>query len=87
MKGLQTFILLYNLVLNNDKLVPLISKMQPLKMKPWEGNAKQWFISVCASISYLFAGDILEILARHDASEFGFDKALCPLSLWRPTRD
>ena len=35
----------------------------------------------------LFAGDILKILARHDASEFGFNKALCPLSLWRPDKD
>lgn len=30
---------------------------------------------------YLFAGDIREVLACHDASEFGFNKAPCPLSL------
>lgn len=42
---------------------------------------KQWIISVCLLYVYLFASDVLEILARHDASEFGFNKALCPLSL------
>lgn len=31
-------------------------------------------------IIYLFTSDILEVLARHDASEFGFNKALRPLS-------
>lgn len=57
--------------------------MQPLKNKPQERNAKQWFIFVCACVLlyiYLFGGDVLEVLARHDASEFGFNKALCPLS-------
>lgn len=38
------------------------------------------FQRVCA-IFYLFAGDVLEVLARHDASQFGFNKALGPLSL------
>lgn len=33
------------------------------------------------SCFYLFAGDVLEVLARHDASEFGFNKALCSFSL------
>lgn len=48
----------------------------------------QWFISVCVLLYiHLFAGDVLEVLARHDASEFGFNKALCPLSLGRPTKD
>lgn len=35
----------------------------------------------------LFGGDVLKVLARHDASEFCFNKALCPLSLWRPAKD
>lgn len=36
---------------------------------------------------YLFGGDILQILAHHNASEFGFNKALCPFPLWRPAKD
>lgn len=46
------------------------------------------FECVCMRcIFYLLAGDVLEVLACHDASEFGFNKALCPLSLWRPAKE
>lgn len=38
-------------------------------------------------VFYLFASDVLEVLACHDASEFGFNKALGPLPLWRPAKD
>lgn len=51
-----------------------------------ERNVEPHYFSVYAFI-YLFAGDVLKVLARHDASEFGFNKALCPLSLWRPDKD
>lgn len=43
--------------------------------------------SVCVTVFYLFASDVLEVLACHDASEFGFNKALGPLPLWRPAKD
>lgn len=44
-------------------------------------------VCVCVTLFYLFAGDVLKVLACHDASEFGFNKALCPFSLWRPAKD
>lgn len=63
------------------------------KSSQWKWNQEKemqnsgLFQCVCCCLFYLFAGDVLEVLARHDASEFGFNKALCPLSLWRPTKD
>lgn len=39
------------------------------------------------TVFYLFASNVLEVLACHDASEFGFNKALGPLPLWRPAKD
>lgn len=36
---------------------------------------------MCVTVFYLFASDVLEVLACHDASEFGFNKALGPLPL------
>lgn len=35
----------------------------------------------CVTVFHLFASDVLEVLACHDASEFGFNKALGPLPL------
>ena len=34
--------------------------------------------------AYLFRGDVLQVLEHHDATEFGFDKALCPLPFCGP---
>lgn len=38
-------------------------------------------VCVTGCIFDLFTGDVLQVLARHDTSEFGFNKALRPLSL------
>lgn len=34
--------------------------------------------------AYLFRGDVLQVLEHHDATELGFDKALCPLPFCGP---
>lgn len=56
-----------------------VERLQPPSIFKQGKDVTALFVSLCSF--YLLAGDVLQVLARHDASEFGFNKALCPFSL------